>query len=224
MLDDPPARGGGGDQGTGPGGLMVPRRWLVIGAGVTILLAVAAAAIGSQLVSSPSAPSTAKPKPKSKPAPAEPAGFVRFSDPVGRFSIAYPSEWRPRVTSDPQIRLLAAGDTASVLVRTSPLGIEVGPQDLQAAKRLTDNLVKSAGKVKLLDEARQVTLGGLSGYLYVYTFDDSATGQMVAHAHYFLFRGKTLLTIVLQAQPADRFDGLAPVFDAVGATFRVQPR
>lgn len=148
---------------------------------------------------------------------------MRFTDPVVGFSISYPSEWRPLTSPDAQVRLLAARDTASVLVRTQPIGIAVGPESLAAAKKLTDNLVRSAGKIKLLREARQVTLGGLSGYLYLYTFKDSATGQMVAHAHYFLFRGKSLLTVVFQAQPSDRFAGLAPLFDQIAGTLRVSP-
>lgn len=222
MLGLPPTHPAAQDEGRGGGGgLLVPRRWLLAGAAATILLAVAAAVIGSQLVSSPSAPP--KPKPKSKPPSTEPAGFVRFSDPVGRFSISHPSEWRRLMSPDSQVRLLAARDSASVLVRTSPLGTPVGPENLVAAKKLTDNLVKAAGKVKLLREARQVTLGGLSGYLYLYTFKDSATGQMVAHAHYFLFRGETLLTVVFQAEPADRFAGQAPLFDRIADTLRVQP-
>ncbi|MGI8594008.1 MAG: hypothetical protein ACR2ML_06520 [Solirubrobacteraceae bacterium] len=195
----------------------MPRRWLLLGAAATILLAAAAAVIGNQLLSGPSA------QPEPKPKPTATAGFVRFNDPVGRFSISHPSNWRRLISPDAQVRLLAARDAASVLVRTSPLNTPVGPESLVAAKKLTDNLVKAAGKVKLLREARRVTLGGLSGYLYLYTFKDSATGQLVAHAHYFLFRGETLLILVFQAQPADRFAALAPLFDRIAGTLRVQP-
>ncbi len=228
MLGLPPSPPVAQDEGEGRGGgggLLVPRRWLFLGAAATILLAVAAGLIGSRLVSGSSdqAKSAPAPAPASKPADTEPSGFTRFTDSVERFSIAYPSDWSRLMSPDPQVRLLAARDTASVLVRTQPLGIPVGPEDLVAAKELTDNLVNKAGKVTLLSKARQVTLGGLSGYLYLYKFKDSATKQMVAHAHYFLFRGETLLAIVFQAQPADRFAGLAPLFDRVAATLRVQP-
>ncbi len=203
---------------------MVPRRWLVVGAVATILLALVAMAIGRQLVSSPSAPPQPKAKPKPKRSSTEPAGFVRFTDPVGRFSISHPADWRRLKSPDRQVRLLAARDSASVLVRVQPIGTPVGPESLGAAKKLTDNLVRSAGKIKLLREARQVTLGGLSGYLYLYTFKDKATGQTVAHAHYFLFRGETLLALVFQSQPADRFAGLAPLFDRIAETFRAPAR
>lgn len=226
MLGLPPTRSPAEDEergASGSGGLLVPRQWLLIGAGAAILLAVAAALIGSQLVSSPASKPKAKAQPKPAPAPTEPAGFTRFTDPVSKFSIAYPSDWRPLTSPDPQVRLLVARESASVLVRSQPLGISVGPENLAVAKKLTDRLVRSAGKITLLREARRVTLGGLAGYLYLYTFKDKSSGQMVAHAHYFLFRGEALLTLVFQAQPADRFAALVPLFDRIAETLQVQP-
>ncbi len=228
MLGLPPTRSPaedeeGGGSGGRRGGLLVPRQWLLIGAGAAILLAVAAALIGSQLVSSPASKPKAKAQPKPAPAPTEPAGFTRFTDPVSKFSIAYPSDWRPLTSPDPQVRLVVARESASVLVRSQPLGISVGPENLAMAKKLTDRLVRSAGKITPLREARRVTLGGLAGYLYLYTFKDKSSGQMVAHAHYFLFRGEALLTLVFQAQPADRFAALVPLFDRIAETLQVQP-
>ncbi|MBA3306332.1 MAG: hypothetical protein H0U25_10465, partial [Thermoleophilaceae bacterium] len=43
------------------------------------------------------------------------------------------------------------------------------------------------------------------------------------HAHYFLFRGRTLITIVFQTVPADRFAELAPLFDRIAETLRITP-
>ncbi len=122
MLGLPPTRSPaedeeGGGSGGRRGGLLVPRQWLLIGAGAAILLAVAAALIGSQLVSSPASKPKAKAQPKPAPAPTEPAGFTRFTDPVSKFSIAYPSDWRPLTSPDPQVRLVVARESASVLVR-----------------------------------------------------------------------------------------------------------
>jgi len=44
-----------------------------------------------------------------------------------------------------------------------------------------------------------------------------------AHAHYFVFDGATMITLVFQALPAPRIFSLAPLFDRVAATFRVLP-
>ena len=102
---------------------------------------------------------------------------VRFQDAAGGFSISYPTEWRRVISTDPQVRLLVEGDGSSMLVRMTDVGMAIGPEDLDAAKKITDGLVRAAGQVEPLSPPRQVTLGGLPGYLYLYTFTDPATGQ-----------------------------------------------
>ncbi len=142
----------------------------------------------------------------------------------GGFSISYPAGWRRVTSADPQVRLLVEGDGSSILVRMADLGMAIGPEDLDAAKKITDGLVRAAGQVEPLSPPRQVTLGGLPGYLYLYTFQDPATGQRGGHAHYFLFRGQTMITIVFQTVPAKRFAALAPMFDRIGETLRAVPQ
>jgi len=203
------ARGGGVD----PAAL---RRWIPAAVAAVVLAGAAAIVIARELVS------PAPPDPPAQPAQAA-SGFVRFSDAAGGISISYPAGWMRVASPDAEVRLLAVGDGSSMLVRMADLGIEVGPDGLDAAKRLTDKLVRSAGQAKLVRPPEQVTLGGLPGYLYLYTFRDPATGQRGAHAHYFLFRGQTLITIVFQTAPADRLAALAPLFDQIGETLRASP-
>ena len=123
---------------------------------------------------------------------------------------------------DAQVSLLAERDGASVLVRTASLGVEVDAGSLGAARRLTDKLVRVADELKPLGRPRLVGLGGLPGYLYLYTFRDGTTGQRAAHAHYFLFRGETMITIIFKAEPASRFADLARLFDRIGGTLRIE--
>jgi hypothetical protein len=176
------------------------------------VLAVVAMVFGRALIA---------PAPRPRPAPSKAKAFVRFRDTAGGISILRPAGWRRVVSPDPQVRLLAEGDGASMQVRMANLGIQVGPESLGPAKKLTDRLVRSAGGAKPLRPPRRVTLAGLPGYLYIYTFRDPATGAQGAHAHYFLFRGQSLLTIVFQVVPADGFARLAPLFDRLGETLRV---
>jgi len=190
------------------------RKWIPVGAAAVVLVGVAAMVIGRELVS----PTTSE-----RPPAAAEDEFVRFRDPAGAFSISQPAGWRRLAAPDPEVRLLAEGDGSSMLVRMTDLGIEIGPESLDVAKKLTDKLVRSAGQAKLLRRAKQVTLGGLPGYLYLYTFRDAATGERGAHAHYFLFRGQTLITIVFQTAPAERLLALAPLFDRIGETLRAAP-
>ena len=205
---------------TGWHDLAVPRRWVAVGAGVIILVGAVAMLIGRELFSPPSAPPSRTAP--AKPPAAEPSGFVRFRDSSAGLSISHPSSWRRMPPPDAQVSLLAEGDGGSVLVRTASIGVDVDAGSLAAARRLTDRLVRVAEGLKPLRRPGLVALGGLPGYLYLYTFRDGATGQRAAHAHYFLFRGKTMIMVVFKALPAERFTSLAPLFDQIGATLRLE--
>ena len=115
---------------------------------------------------------------------------------------------------------MAGTPDASLLVRAAEIGTEVGAKDLRRAKNLTDRLVARGQRVRLLRPARQIELGGLPGWLYIYSFDDPDTGQRGAHAHYFLFRGDTLITVVFQTLPSESFATYAPLFDRLEASFK----
>jgi len=152
-------------------------------------------------------------------------GLVRFQDDGEDLAISYPATWRRIPSPDPEVRLVAGGtDESSVLMRTVPLGASVGPASIGSAKKLTDKLVMAAKRVKQLRPPRRVDdLGGLPGWLYIYTFEERATGQRGAHAHYFLFRGKTMITLVFQTLPAAQFATFAPLFDRLATTFDAKP-
>lgn len=153
-----------------------------------------------------------------------PSDLVAFQDPAGAFAGSYPSSWQRLNSTDPQVVVLAAGsDGSSFQVRKTPLGAPIGAGNLGSAKRITDGVVKSGRNVTLLRPPQQVMLAGLPGYLYLYTFDDMASGQRGAHAHYFLFQGSTMITLVFQALPAASIDSLAPLFDRIAGTFRARP-
>lgn len=189
------------------------RRWIPAGIVVAVLVGVAAMVIGRELIS-PAAPDRQAPVG---------GGLVRFRDAAGGISISRPAGWRRVPSPNPEVRLLAEGDDSSMLVRMTNTGVEIGPGSITAARTLTDKLVRSARQAKLLRPPGRVTLGGLPGYLYLYTFRDVATGERGAHAHYFLFRGQTLITIVFQTVSAERLTQLAPLFDRIGGTLRVTP-
>lgn len=188
------------------------RRWVPVAIAVAILGGVAAYMLARTLV--PSSPAGQQ--------PAQVADdFVRFRDEVAGIAISHPADWQRAASTDPEVRLLATGDDASMSVRIIDLGIEVDDEEsFVAAKRLTDKLVGDAGQAKLVRPPSRVTLGGLQGYLYLYTYADAAAGGRGAHAHYFLFRDRELITIVFQTVPAGRLAELAPLFDRIGETLR----
>lgn len=223
-----PERAGGPapDGGKARDGSRVPirPRLLALAAVVALALGAGAALIGQQLVSSLHAPHVRKrPASTAATSTAQP-GFVAFKDPGGVFQGVYPASWQRLPSSDPSVVLLAqSNDGASFQVRETQLAAPVTAANLGAARKLTDSIVKGGPHVALIRQPQQIVLGGLPGYLYLYTFDDRTTGQSGAHAHYFLFRGTTMITLVFQALPAPSIDTLAPLFDRVAGMFRALP-
>lgn len=198
------------------GRLPVAPRLLALVGILALAFAGGAFLIGQQL-----APSSASRHPPKRAASSTSSELAQFQDPAGAFTLSYPSSWQLLPPTDSQVVLLAAsGDGASLLVRKTPIGPELGTA---AARKLADRVVRSGKNVTYLRAPQQVRLGGLPGFLYLYTFDDPSTGARGAHAHYFLFQGTTLITLVFQALPADRILSLASLFDRVAGTFRALP-
>jgi hypothetical protein len=105
----------------------------------------------------------------------------------------------------------------SVSVRKS--GLEtVTAKSLPVVRPLTDDLLNADTRITAKSQPAAVTVGGLPGYKYTYTYrmQDKSEG---AHVHYFLFKDERLVQLVLQAVPASRLDGLAPTFQQIADTF-----
>ncbi|MGH8901581.1 MAG: PsbP-related protein [Egibacteraceae bacterium] len=219
---------------------MTTRRWAIVATGLSTAVVVGgiAAFNGRQAVAprpspSPStsvasapSPSPASPKtsaPSPSPAPAPPAGFVEFRDEKVGFAVSYPKGWKVlEVPGDPQIRLLTTlNERDSFMVRAVPLGVRIGPDELPGMTSITNDLVTSGEGVKVITGPKQVQVGGLPGYFYLYTFVDG--GQKGAHSHYFLFKDDAMITLVFQAIPEDQFQQRASVFDQIANSFRVLP-
>ncbi|MGB8994468.1 MAG: PsbP-related protein [Pseudonocardiaceae bacterium] len=145
-----------------------------------------------------------------------PAGFSEFRSEQAGFELAYPSDWTKLSAKDPQVLLLLSqGPQDSMLVRVSELQEAIGPQQLPAMKQVTDKLVASNKTVQMVAGPNQIELGGLPGYYYFYNFTDPATGQQGSHSHFFLFNGKTMISMVFQSLPKEHFAESAKTFDQV---------
>jgi hypothetical protein len=216
---------------------MTSRRWAIVAAGLIAMALVAGIVTftgGQQSAPRPSpstpvasSPSGSAPKDiaSSSPAqvPAVPAGFVEFRDEKTGFVVSYPKDWKVlKVPNDPQVSLLATlNQRDSFLVRVVPLGFQVGPNELPGMMSVTNQIVTSGKSTNVIAGPKQVQVGGLPGYFYLYTFMDG--GQKGAHSHYFLFKGDKMITMVFQAIPEDQFQKQAPVFDQIANSFRVLP-
>jgi hypothetical protein len=205
------------------------RRVLVIVIGVLLVggLGTSAAIVGQQYYTSDHSANTANPANAANTtnradtaAKAKPVGFSQFRSEQAGFELAYPDNWTKLSPKDPQVvLLLSQGTQDSLLVRVSELDQAVGPQQLAAAKQVTDKLVTSNKTVQMITDPKQIELGGLPGLFYFYSFKDSASGQEGAHSHFFLFNGKTMISMVFQTLPRERFASSAPTFDKIAASF-----
>ncbi|MGH3913242.1 MAG: hypothetical protein ACRDTC_07515 [Pseudonocardiaceae bacterium] len=195
---------------------------MVIGAAVLVAggLAIPAAIFGPQLVGLETPATEAPPNPAPAPAPA-PVPLTEFrNDQIG-FTLSYPASWLRLETSDPQVLLLASdGPENSFLVRAVELPQSVGQQELPAAKQLTDRIVAANESAQMIIEPQALEVGGLPGYWYFYSFKDDASGQQGAHSHFFLFKDKTMLTLVFQTVPVENFSQSAPIFDQITGSLR----
>ncbi|MGH9182675.1 MAG: hypothetical protein ACRDZ9_02480 [Acidimicrobiales bacterium] len=152
-----------------------------------------------------------------EPAPT-PADFVTYQDPEGRFSISVPRDWK--LLAEPDPFLVASPDNSqnSVLVRVQQIGQTIDPGNVDELKPFTQAAL--GPEVTVLAEQPVTLPSGLSGYYYLYTFADEEARVQGAHAHYFLFEGNRLHTLVFQALPAESFTEMASVFDQIVETYR----
>ena len=189
-------------------------RWVGLVALVVVLLGVSAWAIGQQFSSS----SHTSKRPLS-----QTSSYVKFKDPAGTFEGAYPPTWKRLATASPYVLLVEGPDGASYEVGKTTVTAPVDAANLSAALKLTNRIVKQGLDVKLLRQPEEVSLGGLPGILYLYLFRDAATGEVGAHAHYFLFHDKEMITLVFQSLPSNNFTKLAPLFTRIASTFQALP-
>lgn len=197
------------------------RRVLAIIIGVLLVAGLASGVLVGRGILTPEEPAKATNASANSATDAKPADFTAFRSELAGFELAYPTSWSKLDTQDPQVLLLVSqGTQDSFLVRALELQAPVGPQELPAAKQLTDQIVTSNETVEMVAEPKQIELGGLPGFFYFYSFKDTASGQEGAHSHYFLFNGKTMISLVFQSLPKEHFPTSAPTFDKITSTFR----
>jgi hypothetical protein len=183
---------------------------MVAGGVAAILALLIGAAVGRSIIPSASPQRTPPPPPP-----------VRFLDAEVGIGLTYPGTWRRLPSNDPQVRLLAAaGPSRSVLIRVTRSGIaDVKRETLPVVRQFTDPLLAADARTKQLSAPEGISLGGLLGYRYRYTYTakDGSTG---AHVHYFLFKHGLMIQLVFQALPGTSLAAAEPGFERIASTFR----
>jgi hypothetical protein len=147
-----------------------------------------------------------------------PSGFVTDTDSGNHYQISYPGDWQKTTDADGTLVLHLSGRDA-VSVHEFALASQVNTQNVSDMRAVTDAILSAPNAHLTVLESQAVRVGGLSGLYYLYYFPAGA--QRGVHAHYFLFSGQRMFTVVFQALPATDFQGLAKTFDAVAQTFTI---
>jgi len=155
------------------------------------------------------------------PAPVDtPDPLTTFRDAQTGFTVAYPRAWRKIDVPVADYRLAVdGGNNVAFTIRVVPIQTPATAANLENFKAVTDGLVGSNPTVQILKQ-QAVSLNGMLGYYYFYTFTDG--GVAAVHAHYFLFSGNKMNVLVFQALPDD-FEGSAATFDRIAESFRSDP-
>ncbi len=149
--------------------------------------------------------------------------FATFTSEQDGFSIRYPKAWPFLEVGDEGGVAWDVGGADAVDVRLlQRTEVPTTAENLSNIKALTDGIV-GTNKTAVILKEQPITLNGMPGYYYLYTFTEPQTGAEGAHAHYFLFRGRNMYTLIFQALPADGFIRLSKVFDQVAGSFQTRP-
>jgi hypothetical protein len=182
----------------------------MVAAGVAAILAlVIGAAVGRSIIPSANQQRTPPPKP------------AEFTDAQSGIGLTYPGTWRRLQSTDPQVRLLAAGGPSmSLLIRvtTSDLA-DIKRETLPVVRQFTDPLMASDQRTRQLSDPEAISLGDVLGYRYRYTYT-SKDGSTGAHVHYFLFKHGKMIQLVFQAVPAASLAAAEPTFERIAETLR----
>lgn len=219
--EEPPSGPGDADGASLPGR---PRRpiWRSVAAGGAVIVVAGGAYAMGRTGTDGGTTATPTTTTSTGPRVTVPADFVTYTDSETGFTLRHPKSWTPAREPEGDVRLvLAAGGLDSVLVRVIRIEQPVTKDNLADVKAFTDAIV-SGSDVQMIQE-RQVTINGMPGWYYLYTFSDTQSGEKGVHAHYFLFQGRKMNTLVFQALPADGFSRLAPTFDQIAESFKSTP-
>ncbi len=148
--------------------------------------------------------------------------FTTFTSEEKGYTIKYPAEWARVEVEDGVLDLDAGGGDAVSVRLLQRTEVPTTAENLVNIKAVTDGMI-GLNKTAVILKQQAITLNGMPGYYYLYTFTHAETGAEGAHAHYFMFRGRNMYTLVFQALPSDGFTRLSRVFDQIAESFQTRP-
>lgn len=143
------------------------------------------------------------------------SGQRTLTDRSSGYELSYPENWTATPTSAGH--LLRIDKHSALSISTFRLEHPVTTSDVDDLRAVTDAILSSPSADITVLAVRNVEVGGLRAVYYLYYFHDK--GQRGIHAHYFVFDGTRMHTLVFQVVPASRFADHAAQFDDVVASF-----
>ncbi|MGH7426746.1 MAG: hypothetical protein ACREJP_11350, partial [Candidatus Methylomirabilales bacterium] len=162
--------------------------------------------------------------PTSSPLPSPTGGFVSFEDKELGVSISYPRSWKRKKGSNPNSRLIVVEGESGMRLSVRALDAAIALDTPGLRDILKQKILDVGNVVAFLAEPVPITLNGVAGFYFVYTFFERETNKEGVHAHYWLFHGAKDVQIVFEAIPVEDFRRLATTFDEIANTFRSTPR
>lgn len=160
----------------------------------------------------------AAPRPSASTTPA--AALTTYTDVEKHFRISFPKSWG-RTTEPKGGVVLHVSGRSAVSVHEFALAQQVNTKNVSDMRAVTSAILSTPDARLNVLTSRVVRIGRLTGLYYLYSFPSGK--QEGVHAHYFLFNGSRMYTLVFQALPATDFQALAKTFDAVAESFVTTP-
>lgn len=151
------------------------------------------------------------------------SGVTSLVDRRAGYELSYPRDWTaltPQVNQAQTIssHLIRINPSSAFSVSSFKLEHAVTSTNLADLRAVTDAILSSPNAKLVVLDVREVKVGGLPAVYYLYYFPDGK--QRGIHAHYFIFDGRTMDTLVFQVVPESQFVDYAARFDAVVASFK----
>jgi hypothetical protein len=147
--------------------------------------------------------------------------FVTFRDPETGFTIRYPRGWQRSEAPLREIRLqVSDGKQYACRLQVRRTEEATTPANLGNLQPVMLGFIGSDKQVLKQDP---LSVNGLIGFRFIYTFTDPTSGLEAAHEHYFLFQGHKMFSIVFEALPSSDFGKIEGVFDQMLQSFHSDP-
>lgn len=217
------------DEATGRKGNLLTRQVQITPLTILLIVAVLAIGVGAYVLGQKQARDADPPAATGTSVPPTtnfvlPKDFAPFDDPETGIKLAVPKDWVVYSTKDldRSYRLLVGVPNAkdNLRVRMNAYSTAVTKENITDQQAVVDSIFADE-KIQILARETPV-VNGMPALYYVYKFND-AQNEPGFHAHFFVFQGKKMVSLVFEAVPEARFALLAPVFDQIANSLQVTP-